>query len=78
MSAEYTKAALHSMQMAEKAARQLGHDSVGSEHLLLGMLLDADNAAAKVLEKHGVEADRIRTIIENPEGWLPAIEIRIR
>ena len=65
MSEHYTMAAKKSMNEAEKAARRLSHDCIGSEHLLLGMLIESDNVAAKVLERHGVECDRIETIIEN-------------
>lgn len=53
------------MQEAAKIAKRLGHDCVGSEHLLLGILIDSNNAAAKVLEKNGVQKDRIETIIAN-------------
>ena len=65
MSIPYTKAAERSMQEAAKIAKRLGHDCVGSEHLLLGMLIENNNVAAKVLEKNGVQRDRIETIIAN-------------
>lgn len=65
MSEQYTKAAEHSMQEAVKAARRLGHDCVGSEHLLLGILIESSNVAAKVLENNGVQRERIEKLIEN-------------
>lgn len=65
MSIPYTKAAERSMQEAAKIAKRLGHDCAGSEHLLLGMLIENNNVAAKVLEKNGVQRDRIETIIAN-------------
>ena len=65
MSIPYTKAAERSMQEAFKIAKRLNHDCVGSEHLLLGILIDGNNAAAKVLERNGVQKDRIETIIAN-------------
>ncbi len=65
MENQYTKAAQASIEKATKAAKRLGHDCVGSEHLLLGILGEAENVAAKILESHGIQKDRIETIIEN-------------
>lgn len=65
MSEQYTKAADASLQLAIKAAKRLKHDCVGSEHLLLGILEEADNVAAKVLESNGVQKERIANLIEN-------------
>ncbi|MDE7365876.1 MAG: ATP-dependent Clp protease ATP-binding subunit [Lachnospiraceae bacterium] len=65
MSNQYTKAAQASMQAAAKAAKRLNHDCIGSEHLLLGILEEAENVAAKVLESNGVQTERISKLIEN-------------
>lgn len=70
MSEQYTKAAERSMQEAVKAARRLGHDCIGSEHLLLGMLIESANVAAKVLENNGVQRERIEKLIENSIAGL--------
>ena len=65
MSNQYTKAAEASIQAAAKAAKRMKHDCIGSEHLLLGILEEAENVAAKVLESHGIQKERIETLIEN-------------
>ncbi len=65
MSEQYTKAADTSLQLAIKEAKRLKHDCVGSEHLLLGILEEGDNVAAKVLESNGVQKERIANLIEN-------------
>ena len=65
MSEQYTKAADASLQLAIKEAKRLKHDCVGSEHLLLGILEEGDNVAAKVLESNGVQKERIANLIEN-------------
>lgn len=65
MSEQYTKAADVSLQLAIKEAKRLKHDCVGSEHLLLGILEEGDNVAAKVLESNGVQKERIANLIEN-------------
>lgn len=46
---------------AQREAKELGHDAVGTEHLLLG-LLAAEGAAAKALAAAGIEADAVRAL----------------
>lgn len=65
MENQYTKAAEASMHAAEKMVKRLRHDCVGSEHLLLGILEESENVAAKVLEKNGVQKERVYNLIEN-------------
>lgn len=65
MSDQYTKAAEASIQEAAKAAKRLMHDCIGSEHLLLGILEEEDNVAARVLESNGVHKERIYKLVEN-------------
>src|SRR4051812_48717203 len=45
---------------AQEEARQLGHDHVGTEHLLLAVLVDGSTAAARVLVAAGATADGAR------------------
>jgi ATP-dependent Clp protease ATP-binding subunit ClpA len=42
----------------------LGHEYVGTEHLLLGLIRDGDGVAATVLQNLSVELDEIRSKIE--------------
>jgi ATP-dependent Clp protease ATP-binding subunit ClpC len=44
-------------------ARNLSHDYVGSEHLLLGLLRERDGVAAKVLMNFGLQLDDARAQI---------------
>ena len=41
-------------------ARALGHDYIGTEHLLLGLISEGDGVAAKALESLGVSAEALR------------------
>ncbi len=41
-------------------ARRLGHDYIGTEHLLLGLLKEGDGVGAKVLRKLNVDLERAR------------------
>ena len=39
----------------------LGHNYIGSEHLLLGLLREGEGVAARVLENLGADPSNIRT-----------------
>lgn len=63
------------MSLCSREAERLGHNGIGCEHLLLGVLADEDGVAAKVLAAHGVELDatrrRVAEIIGN--GWQDSV-----
>ncbi len=42
------------LQLAATQARELGHGFVGDAHLLLGILSDGDEPAARLLHRHGI------------------------
>lgn len=42
-------------------ARQLGHNYIGTEHLLLGLIREGEGVAARVLENLGVDLGKVRT-----------------
>ena len=42
------------LRLAATQARQLGHNAVGSAHLLVGILADGDDPAARLLHRHGI------------------------
>ncbi|HLZ23224.1 MAG TPA: ATP-dependent Clp protease ATP-binding subunit [Ktedonobacterales bacterium] len=56
-------AARQALDLAEQEARAEQADEVGTEHLLLGLLREADGIAAGVLESFGVNLDRTRAQI---------------
>jgi ATP-dependent Clp protease ATP-binding subunit ClpC len=45
---------------AQHEARALGHDYIGTEHLLLGLITEGEGLAAKALESLGVSAEALR------------------
>lgn len=51
------------LQRAARQARDLGHAVVGSPHLLLGLLADADGLAARRLNGRGVTLDAVREAV---------------
>lgn len=52
------------LSLAAEEARRLGHDHVGTEHLLLGIVREGEGVAAKILERFGAfdEAARVQTL----------------
>lgn len=48
------------IELAVDEARQLGHDYIGTEHLLLGLVREGQGIAASVLESLGVNMRRVR------------------
>ncbi len=60
----FTERARNTIFSAQEEAGRLGESFVSSEHLLLGMLQQADSVACRVLERIGVSAEKIRNEIE--------------
>lgn len=46
--------------LAQEEARLLGHDHLGTEHVLLGLIREGDGAASKLLESLGVQLAQAR------------------
>jgi len=57
MQANFSEHAKRALENAHSAAGELGHRYLGSEHLLLGLILTQDSAAANILEEAGVTFD---------------------
>ncbi len=55
-----TRKAKRVMEFAVEEARNLNHNYVGTEHLLLGLLRESDGIAAQVLVNLGVKLDEVR------------------
>jgi hypothetical protein len=54
--------------LAHEEAERLGHDYVGTEHLLLGVISCDSGLLSDLLRKWGIEADAIRAEIEKVAG----------
>lgn len=59
-----TDNALHSLHHADAIARGLGSTYVGTEHLLLGVLAQANSMGAKILIDSGVSIDKARLALQ--------------
>jgi ATP-dependent Clp protease ATP-binding subunit ClpA len=68
----YTNRAKKSLELAMKAARDLGQSHVGSEHLLLGILDEKMNIAAQVLTEAGLTREAaIASVLEIVGSEMP-------
>lgn len=59
----YTPNAKRVMQMALEEAQGLGHNYVGTEHILLGLMRENDNIAARVLTSLGADEHLVREAV---------------
>jgi ATP-dependent Clp protease ATP-binding subunit ClpC len=56
----FTPRAKNVLRLSLREALQLGHNYIGTEHLLLGLLREGDGVAAQVLVSLGVDLNRVR------------------
>ena len=56
----FTPKAKRVLELAIEEARQLGHNYVGTEHLLLGLIREGEGVAARVLQELGVDRKKVR------------------
>ena len=56
----FTPGAKKVLELSLREALQLGHEHIGTEHILLGLLREGEGIAAQVLIKLGADLDRLR------------------
>jgi ATP-dependent Clp protease ATP-binding subunit ClpA len=61
--APYTPRVKNVIQFAQKEASALQHTYLGTEHILLGLLREGDNVAARILINRGVRIESLRQMI---------------
>ncbi len=64
----FTPRAKKVLELSVEEAHALGHNYVGTEHLLLGLLRENDGVAARVLMNLGLKLDRVRQEVLNLVG----------
>ena len=71
----FTPRAKRVIELAFEEARQLNHNYIGTEHLLLGLIREGEGVAARVLANLGVDPAKVRvqtTSLLGAEGQPPA------
>jgi len=56
----FTPRAKKVLELSLRESLQLGHNYIGTEHMLLGLLREGDGVAAQVLVRLGADLDRVR------------------
>ncbi|WP_433617214.1 ATP-dependent Clp protease ATP-binding subunit [Dactylosporangium sp. CA-139114] len=64
----FTDSARRAVVLAQESARTLNHNYLGSEHLLLGLLMEHDGLGAAALRAVGVSLERARHEVEELVG----------
>jgi ATP-dependent Clp protease ATP-binding subunit ClpC len=78
----FTDRARRVVVLAQEAARSLGHDRIGTEHVLLGLIHEGNGVGAKVLEAQGIGLQVVQQRVEDiigrgeqaPAGHIPFTE----
>lgn len=68
MTYKFTKKAEKAIQIAENVAIDLGHNYVGTEHILYGLVKESTGIANKVLENQNITAEAVLEKIEELVG----------
>ena len=68
MTYKFTNRAEKAIQIANEIAANLGHDYIGTEHLLYGLVEEGTGIASKVLQNQGMTSDKILDEIEELIG----------
>ncbi len=83
MKERFTNKAKRALELAVMEAGEFGHNYVGTEHLLLGLLEEGSGVAAKTLAAHGVTSEKVSELINqliapanpvhmmDPNGYSP-------
>jgi len=75
----FTPGARRAVVLAQEEARKLGHDYIGTEHILLGLVGEGEGVAARALAAAAIGAEAVRREVEEiigtglqpPSGHLP-------
>ncbi|HEY9836541.1 MAG TPA: Clp protease N-terminal domain-containing protein, partial [Vampirovibrionales bacterium] len=71
----FTEKSIKAIMLAQQEARRLGHNFVGTEQLLLGLIAEGTGIAAQVLKAEGVTLNKARVevekIIGRGSGFVP-------
>ncbi|GAB3009480.1 ATP-dependent Clp protease ATP-binding subunit [Cyclobacterium sediminis] len=64
MEAKFSNRVKEVISLSREEALRLGHDYIGTEHLLLGMIREGEGVAVSILKKLGVPLDELRNAVE--------------
>jgi ATP-dependent Clp protease ATP-binding subunit ClpC len=76
MEAKFSNRVKEVISLSREEALRLGHDYIGTEHLLLGMIREGEGVAVGVLKKLGVPLEELRGEIEKVSKGTATHEIK--
>ncbi len=65
---QFTPSAKKVLELAAEESQKLGHNYIGTEHLLLGLIQEGEGVAARALENLGVSYEKSRDMVINLLG----------
>lgn len=65
---QFTPSAKKVLELAAEESQKLGHNYIGTEHLLLGLIQEGEGVAARALENLGVTYEKARDMVINLLG----------
>jgi len=65
MEAKFSNRVKEVISLSRKEALRLGHDYIGTEHLLLGVIREGEGLAISLLKKLGISLDDLRASVEH-------------
>src|SRR5699024_332377 len=68
MFGRFTERAQKAILLSQEEAKRLRHNYVGTEHLLLGLLAEAEGVAAISLNKMGIDLNKVRSEVTKAIG----------
>jgi ATP-dependent Clp protease ATP-binding subunit ClpC len=68
MNGRFTEKAQRVLVYAQEEAKRMGHQVVGTEHILLGLIRESEGIASKSLVGIGLDVEKVRTQIEQLVG----------
>ena len=65
---KFTQRAELAIENARLAAGEMGHGYIGTEHLLLGIMMENDGLGARILLRHGIDKAMLWRIVLRANG----------
>lgn len=76
MEAKFSNRVKEVISLSREEALRLGHDYIGTEHLLLGLIREGEGVAVGVLKKLGVPLDELRGEVEKVSKGTATHEVK--
>ncbi len=78
MQSQFTEKAEAALKLAGKCAKQLKQGYIGTEHILVGLIMEGTGVASKVLEDNGVVLDNVMNMIKELIAFDGGVAIQER